>query len=372
MSLRTRLVSRLLVYSGAAALAQRRRQAQAAAGQPRLTILAYHRIGEHRPGPAGEDGELFSASPAGFAWQMDYLQRHYAVLSLDEALQRLQAGQPPARSAAVVTFDDGYRDNHSLAAPVLRRLGLPAVIFLTTGFMDGELDLWWDDLAGMLATATISQVQVSGLGCLPVDTPAARRSTQRRLRDWLKSLPDARRREALDDLRRQLGAALSAVQDRPQPMTWDEAAGLQGQGVVFGAHTRTHPILTRLSLEQAEVEIMESRRRIEARLGHEVNLFAYPNGQPGDFNRQTRDLLARLGFRAAVTLVHGSNLLPGPQTVASACADPLELRRVYIGAGDDRAVFIAKLSGVLEMLAQAAGRDRSGRNIPAGERIGTG
>ena len=115
-------------------------------------------------------------------------------------------------------------------------------------------------------------------------------------------------------------------------------------GISFGAHTHTHPILTRISTEEAEREILLSKQIIENELGTPVRLFAYPNGKQGDFNARIQEILIRSGFDAAVTLIHGSNRLIKNQ---------LDLVRAtaHSCGSDDRSTFIAKVSGALEMFA---------------------
>jgi len=92
-------------------------------------------------------------------------------------------------------------------------------------------------------------------------------------------------------------------------------------GVSFGAHTVTHPILSRVSAERARWEIVESKREIEKQIGVTVSTFAYPNGRIGDFDASTKETLKAEGFQSAVTTVFGTNPCPPERW------DPLELRR---------------------------------------------
>lgn len=343
-----RLISRLLVASGAARWSLRRMQAGRV---PRVTILAYHRIGE-RP-HAGGDPQILSASAEAFAWQMDYLQRHFTPLSFDELFDRFHRQQPLPPNTALITFDDGYRDNAEIAAPLLRQRHLPAIIFLTTAMIGSQGRLWWDELYELLQAARTPALDLPAVGRLALDTPAARAGAMERLRRMLKALPEAERRSQMEALRRLLGAAAPPPAEALH-MNWEDARRLLAQGVCFGAHTHTHPILTRIPPEQAEQEIAASKHAIEAELQQPPRFFAYPNGGPGDFDETTKCLLERHGFQAAVTLLRGSNLLrPG--------VDWMALRRIYIGGSDDRAAFIAKTSGALELLP----RRSSTSNQPA-------
>ncbi len=116
-------------------------------GRRRLTALAYHRIADASdPALAGFAGNV-SATPEGFAAHLDFLSRHFQVIGVDDLLGCLDAGADFPERAALITFDDGYRDNLEQAAPILAERGLPATLFLTTGPTDGGPALYWDRVA---------------------------------------------------------------------------------------------------------------------------------------------------------------------------------------------------------------------------------
>jgi peptidoglycan/xylan/chitin deacetylase (PgdA/CDA1 family) len=341
MSKATKVVSWLLVYSGMAAMCIRARQRSQT---PWMTILTYHRIGERNTEGDFYDPQMISASPAGFEWQMAYLSRHFTVLSLDEIIERFHAGNPLPINLAAITFDDGYHDNYSLAYPILRRCNLPATIFLTTGLVGSASPMWWDELVFLIATTQASSLPVPGLGVLRLESARDRLRAREKLRRYLKSLKENDRRIRVGALKRRIVAESNQQPSTPAPLSWKEAREMSRNGISFGAHTHTHPILTRVSIQEAEQEILRSKRIIENELGTPVRLFAYPNGKKGDFDTRTQEILFRSGFDAAVTLIHGSNQLMKNQL------NWFALRRIYIGS-DDRSTFIAKVSGALEMVA---------------------
>ena len=112
-----------------------------------VPILTLHRVNDEA------DPFMPSLPTAVFAARMAHIARHYQVLTVEDLVERLAQGQVP-RNALVLTFDDGYRDNFTHAAPILRRLGLPATIFLVTGHIDTPQPLWFDRLALAFKTAT--------------------------------------------------------------------------------------------------------------------------------------------------------------------------------------------------------------------------
>ena len=123
-------------------------------------------------------------------------------------------------------------------------------------------------------------------------------------------------------------------------MSWSEARKLSENGIEMAAHTASHPILTRISLDEASVEILRSKRHVEAEIGKPVLSFAYPNGQSTDFNNEVMERVRRAGFEIAFTL------LPGPTRLATVMKSPLSIRRIFLSYRDSFPRFAAKLVGL--------------------------
>ncbi|MEM8932834.1 MAG: polysaccharide deacetylase family protein, partial [Acidobacteriota bacterium] len=312
-SRRTRLVelvSALAAWSGLLAVHRwwRRRR-----GDFRVFGLEYHGVAAHEA-----EGSI---SAERFRRHIRWLKRRGFVFdTVAGAARRLVAGDLDA-DIVFLSFDDGYEDNVSAAFPVLRAENVPASIYLTTGFLDGE-PLWFDvarralDAARRDASTTPADVAerlTDGLGAWPPTestNPLVRR---------LKDMPAGERLALVDALR-------SADLDLPpaaRPMSWEQARMLRDAGIELGAHTMTHPILSKLDADAQEAEIRGSRDRLVEELGEPPTTFAVPNGSARDYDEHTLDLLKRLGFEASCTTRRGSNA-PGD--------DPFELKRLGIGA----------------------------------------
>src|SRR5438309_2356455 len=116
--------------------------------RPRPVILMYHRVAFVQNDPWG-----LAVDPERFEEQIAYAKQHRSPMSVDEFVERLRSKSLPA-DAVAVTFDDGYRDNLVNAKPVLARYGVPATLFLATGFVDQDAPFWWDELATMILAST--------------------------------------------------------------------------------------------------------------------------------------------------------------------------------------------------------------------------
>ena len=268
-----------------------------------MTILSYHRVNDER------DPYFPSLPTAVFERQVAYLARAYRVLPLDEAVDRLARGDAPA-NALCITFDDGYRDNLTHAAPILARHRLPATVFLATGFIGTAAVPWFDRIAAAFKAAGPASFAAPWGASVPIASTTERLAAMARSQAYLKELPHEVAAEQVEQIcatvaPRAREAAKNAM------LGWDDVHALLGLGCAIGAHTVSHPILSRVSDDRAACEIGDSRRMIEAGCGLAPRAFAYPNGQPADYTATTVRLVREAGFDCAVTTRFGQN---GPGT----------------------------------------------------------
>ena len=262
----------------------------------RLSILIYHRV-LAAPDPLLE-GTIDAAE---FGEQMALLASGFNVLPLREAVQRLLAGTLPAR-AACVTFDDGYADNHDVALPILKRLGVPATFFVATGFLDGGR-MWNDTVIEAIRRTTKPALELSdlGLGTVPLGSLIERREAVGALLRAIKHRPPAERAAAVERI-----AAGEPLPDDLM-MTKQQVRNLHASGMEIGGHTVTHPILTRIPEGAAQSEMADGKAALEEVIRGRVTSFAYPNGVPNEDFATTHVALAkRVGFSAAVTTSWGA------------------------------------------------------------------
>lgn len=310
-----------------------------------LTVLNYHRI-DYFDSP---DFDLFrpnvSAAPETFAEQMDYLRARYNVISIEQlrAWLKGEAALPP--HAALITFDDGYADNLTHAFPILKARSLPAVIFLTTGFLETSRPFYWDLVAYCFHH---TRREVVSLPLLGERCWSDRKERDRVMRVWietLKTLPDDRKNALIAELPARLDVAIPEERFSGLYLTWEQVRAMRREGIEFGSHTVSHPILTRIPLEQVRRELAESRRKIEQETGHPVVSLAYPNGQAADFSPAVAEAAREADFLLAFSL------LPGPTRYQTVRRSPFTIRRIYIGNTDTLPRFAAKLSGLARLSA---------------------
>lgn len=263
----------------------------------RLAILMYHRV-VPEPDPLTD-----STDAATFDAQMAALSRCFNVLPLEEAVMRLSAGTLPPRAAAI-TFDDGYSDNLHVAQPILARHRLHATFFIASGFLDGGR-MFNDTVIEALRRmpGPTLDVPAAGLARIPVGSTAEKRAALDHVLRAVKYLSLEERERAT--------AQISRAAQAPLPddlmMTSDELRRLAGSGMGIGGHTVHHPILTRLAVDDARREIADNKMALEALIGRKLELFAYPNGVPGqDYAAEHVTLVREAGYRAAVSTSWGA------------------------------------------------------------------
>ena len=136
-------------------------------------------------------------------------------------------------------------------------------------------------------------------------------------------------------------ATLTEAEFIPRPLAWDQVKEMHQHGIEFGSHTRTHPMLSQISHDEARREIRESKRTIEEALGTPVHFFCYPRG---DFNDAVKRIVKEEGYLAACTTLPGLN---------DWTTDLFALRRTYVSRRDTAREFAKKVAGAYDVLQQA-------------------
>jgi peptidoglycan/xylan/chitin deacetylase (PgdA/CDA1 family) len=202
------------------------------------TIVAFHRVNDFMP-----EGDSLTCGSQMFREFCTFFKEHYDVVPLAEQIRACRSGRPRGGTLSI-TFDDGYRDNHDVAAPILKDLGLTATFFVTTGFIQSDVVPYWD-----------------------------------------RNLPR-----------------------QPGWMNWEQVRELAQNGFDIGGHTVTHLDMGNCSSEQIRTELRESKIELEQRLGQPLTLFAYPFGARANINDGSRGLVREAGFECCVSCCGGTNI----------------------------------------------------------------
>jgi peptidoglycan/xylan/chitin deacetylase (PgdA/CDA1 family) len=270
-----------------------------------LIVLNYHRIGNASESPY--DPGVFSATAEEFDWQIAYVKRRFSLITLDEAIAMVTGGLP-FRTSVLITFDDGYLDNYSLAFPALRSRGAQGVFFLTTSFVGTNHVPWWDVIAYIIKNSRKSAIQLQYPERIEFDLRrhGANEVIMRVLQ--LYKRPDVRLQERfIQELETACESSAPSANAERCFMNWQEAREMQQGGMAFGSHTHTHEILSKLPVDRQLEEARQSREALEMQLNRRVDVLAYPVGGRNCFTPDTIGALKSCGYRAAFSFYGGFN-----------------------------------------------------------------
>jgi peptidoglycan/xylan/chitin deacetylase (PgdA/CDA1 family) len=244
-----------------------------------------------------------------FAQHMTFVKDNFTVLSFQQLLDLWQNNRWSDHTRyCVITFDDGWLDNYFHAYPILKRLDIPATIFLPTDYVGSHEWFWPDQLSLLLQivnerNAKIEHLKVieavlsrflNGEGRMFVEALARQELVIDLMIERCKHLPIERTRELVTTLAAELGVSLP--QDRVI-VNWDEVREMSRYGISFGSHSCSHRILTTITPEDVSQELVASRQALLEQGVSYVPVFCYPNGNS---DHQIQKQVQACGYEAAV------------------------------------------------------------------------
>jgi peptidoglycan/xylan/chitin deacetylase (PgdA/CDA1 family) len=290
------IATRLLCQSGLRSLLGR------AVPWSGVLVLNYHRVGKVLETPF--DRGLWSADAESFTEQIRFCKSQLDVISPDDLSQVV--AQKRGRYA-LITFDDGYRDNYEIAFPILKAEGVPATFFVVTGFVDVPRVPWWDEIAWMVRTSRQERVGLNGWIPAPVlfDEPDRERAVRTLLRIY-KEMPAESNERYLDVLAEATRSGRCGTEvGKGFWMNWNMLREMRAAGMTVAGHTVTHPILARAPSQRQREEILGCGTRLVEETGEPMRYFSYPVGGPNSFNSVTQDCLREAGVRYAFSYYGG-------------------------------------------------------------------
>jgi peptidoglycan/xylan/chitin deacetylase (PgdA/CDA1 family) len=303
-----------------------------------VPVLAFHGVlPDADASPFNATGKFIS--PARLRTFLESASRIFRMVSVDEFIDSALAGRR-LRNAMVLTFDDGYANAYDYAFPLLRQLGMPFAVFVTTGLIDTDGVLWNDLLEFAVQTTRKSVFRADVLpGQVAIETRADRLSAIARLKNELKTRNLDEAWTCVKSLCDELDVDTDSPElDKVRFIRREQIREMSEAGVVFGGHTVTHPILSKESQDRVRSEVTDCKRLLEGITGKQVWHFAYPNGRREDFNDMVKRELRLAGYASSFASIRGPHR-PGD--------DLLEIRRIAVLNHWTYAEFETRCSGIL-------------------------
>jgi peptidoglycan/xylan/chitin deacetylase (PgdA/CDA1 family) len=318
-----------------------------AAQSKRLLVLSYHSVvrDEHYTCLHSD----YTVGLKAFQKEIEILVRYFQPISISDLADWWTGKAELPRHSVLVTFDDGYMNNLTNAAPVLLHFGVPAVIHVCTGYIDKTRILWILEIYRRVLEWPKSTIPMPGSEAdRRVDDPIERKLIANSVRQECKKLPHEECQRYLNRLR-EIGSPESDVRDEEVFgfLSWDAVRTLKKKGFEIGSHTVEHPILTRIPEQSLDQELRGSKLTIEEQIGGNCRCFAYPNGEEEDISKVITERVEQVGYDFAFTTT---------EQLCSRRESRFELGRISIPGGLSVNAFHARLSGVHALLKRYIGR----------------
>lgn len=273
----------------------------------RLLVLAYHRICDLPAEGYPFQHETVSATPEQFDRQLDFIKRRFEVVNFHRLAEMEKSGDPLPPNLLVITFDDGYEDNYTVALPILKAHGLTATVYVSTGFIDSGQPFWFEMLSYYVMRMKPGVIRLRESELHLELTDANRHEVRRVIGRGMRVVADRTRLAMLEELKQQAGVAPSDDElALVRPLSWQQVRTLDAAGVEIGSHTVTHPFLVQLDDEELAAELGGSKARIEEETGRKVSSLAYPTGGSEFFDERAVRLAGEFGYRYAVSYDHAT------------------------------------------------------------------
>ncbi len=281
-------------------------------------VLMYHSV-QHDPKAARDTiGEGISHPAAAFDRQMELIAREFTPVGLDAVGRFLSKQESLPRRAVAVTFDDGFRDNCEIAAPILARHGIRATFYVTAGCVESGKAPWFCRLRRVFRRGKLPAcpgVAHGQAGSLPYDRDQAMLAAMQ----CCATMTGERQEQWVASIEHDLGVGPAADLNGLM-LQWDQVRALHREGHLIGSHTMSHPNLAHVPLVEVRRELQESKRLLECRLGAAVEHFSYPCPiLSPHWTTQTEALSRDVGYVTAATTDTG---------LARAGSSPLLIPRV--------------------------------------------
>lgn len=264
-------------------------------------ILMYHRI--------LDISAVSGVSPQLFEQQLAYISTHFRVVSVETLLSELRDGQKKPYTLAL-TFDDGHYDFYENAWPLLKKYQLPASLYITTGFVDGQSWLWPDLIKFLLLNSKEQYLSLAPLGNFSLNTETLHNCWSR-IGDYCLTLDVTERNRFIEELATATRIRIPEQPFRPfSAVTWEQLREMQSEGLDIASHTFSHALLSKLNSSDLNFELQHSAQMISTHLGIEAKGICYPNGRPEDINLDVIRAAQATGYRyglLARNYPHNSN-----------------------------------------------------------------
>lgn len=285
-----------------------------------LTVINYHRIYADKLNTEF-DADVFGPSVTEFEQQIAFLRERVNLLSEQDLIELITTGKSIPGRSALITFDDGYRDNYQLAVPVLKKYRVPAIFFIPTKSIEQSMLGWWDIISYFINHTNKQQISFNE-NTIPLRTRKERDQAKQLFLNYMKSVPHEQSKNLLTDLSEICNTAFPPrSRQREELMSWEQIKEIANTDFLsIGSHTLSHRVLSTIDAGEEHKELRDSREFLQQKLAGEINSIAYPVGGYHAFSERTKRNAYKAGYQLGFSFNTGTN--------HGCITDPFDIKRV--------------------------------------------
>ena len=273
-----------------------------------VIILAYHRVLDRDDNDSYLfDEELISADSKTFLWQINFLKKHYDIVSFAELSDRLDGNKSLTGRELIITFDDGFSDNYSNAYKLLDSVDIPAVFYISTGYMGADKTFWFNEVVHAIKVAKKLSFSIANKKYNFDCSKENRKKAIQIVLDQLKEIPNEERLKTIESLYRDLDFSTKTIPASELPMTWENINEMASNNMEIGSHAVSHPILSRMTDAEMQEEIVASKKSIETLTDKACLSIAYPVGGKNEFTEKVKEAAEAAGYEYGLSYISGIN-----------------------------------------------------------------
>ncbi|MBE3128780.1 MAG: polysaccharide deacetylase family protein [Actinobacteria bacterium] len=291
----------------------------------KIRVLMYHGVDDRQTDFILDDPSLV-ISTKNFEEQIKYLSKSYNIISTHDLAAHIKKEIPFPSNSAVITFDDGLKNNFVNAFPILQKYDAKATVFLITDYIDTLKISWSNKFYFFINKIGLDEFVEEFEREFPAYSNLIEKIGQKNITENINfilkyKVDDNIKEKFIQGLYNKFRIKINKKEIKDLYLSWKEIKKMADAGISFGSHTSTHPVLSTLNYEKAKKEIVDSKQNIEAKLNKKINLFAYPYGDKDSFDLNNKKILINYNFLCAVSTIEGFNNLN---------SDLYELKRISI------------------------------------------
>lgn len=283
----------------------------------------YHRIGDE--GKSQFDPNVFSCTAEQFEQHVKFYNTNFTVISIEQLIEKFDThnDSPIDKKYAVITFDDGYIDNYSIAFPILKKYNTAAAFYIVTGYLENSYIPWWDEIAWIVRHSNKTIIKLSNW---PNEIDISTGTTTEKVRNILREIKidcSLSMAEKITELKAACQCDIPEKIRKSQLfVNWKQITEMSDNGMHIGSHSMSHNILSHLTTQEQEHEVSQSKLRIEKKLNKEITSFAYPVGNKSSFTKHTIKATKAANYKLAFSFI--------PGVILSFSEDRYQLKRLPV------------------------------------------